>query len=42
MNATWPHGSRTLGGWTVFPGAAVVVVSALVIIGIRPRLAEFR
>ncbi|MFC6880319.1 MULTISPECIES: hypothetical protein [Actinomadura] len=31
-----------LDGWTVLPPAAAVVIAALTIAGVRPRLAEFR
>jgi hypothetical protein len=35
-------GEQELGGWAVIPGIGALLAIALLLIGIRPRLAEYR
>ncbi|MER6950381.1 hypothetical protein ABT294_40815 [Nonomuraea sp. NPDC000554] len=35
-------GEAALGGWTLIPAAGALLVAALTLMGIRPRLNEYR
>lgn len=42
FDSTIRDGERSLGGWDVIPPAAVILIVALVVAGIWPRIAEYR